>query len=125
MAIQISEIAGSVPEELVEALRFRSLGGGCFEKQYNPELVEKAFASIKYQLKNLQASARGRDAGAGLEVRIRSALNSVSAENDSNTPDFILAQYLIGCLNAFNIATNQRTDWYDTTINADGPSNEA
>jgi len=29
-------------------------------------------------------------------------LNRNSAENASNTPDFILAKYLIFCLNAFN-----------------------
>ena len=44
--------------------------------------------------------------------KLASLLNSVSAENKSNTPDFILAQYLIECLNAFNKATNERSNWY-------------
>lgn len=39
-------------------------------------------------------------------------LNKHSQENDSNTPDFILAEYLKNCLNAFNLATNRRENWY-------------
>jgi hypothetical protein len=50
---------------------------------------------------------------ARLEERIRAAVNSASAENASNTPDFILASYLIACLDAFNAATNARAKWYD------------
>jgi hypothetical protein len=40
------------------------------------------------------------------------AINSVSAENDSNTPDFILAEYLVHCLEGFAIASVNREDWY-------------
>jgi len=43
---------------------------------------------------------------------LRSIINKYSKENASNTPDFILATYLCNCLDAFNIAVNQRTDWY-------------
>jgi hypothetical protein len=35
-----------------------------------------------------------------------------SAENGSNTPDFILAQYLTSCLAAFDEAVNAREKWY-------------
>jgi len=33
-------------------------------------------------------------------------INKYSKENDSNTPDYILAEYMINALNAFNIAKN-------------------
>ena len=33
-------------------------------------------------------------------------------ENASNTPDFILAQYLCNCLKAWEEATQQRETWY-------------
>jgi len=46
------------------------------------------------------------------EEDLRSAINRTSQENASNTPDFILAQYLKGCLDAFNTATQQRETWY-------------
>jgi len=35
-------------------------------------------------------------------------LNRYSKENDSNTPDCVLAQYLGDCLRAFNLAVNTR-----------------
>ncbi len=43
---------------------------------------------------------------------IRDAINRHSAENASNTPDFILAQYLEGCLAAFNTAVQEREAWH-------------
>ena len=39
-------------------------------------------------------------------------INSHSRENASNTPDFILAQYLEACLTAFDTAVQQREIWY-------------
>lgn len=47
-----------------------------------------------------------------LEHALADALNRFSAENPSNTPDWILAQYLLGCLAAWNQATQQRERWY-------------
>jgi len=40
-------------------------------------------------------------------------LNTHSAENRSNTPDFILAEYMLTCLNAFDDAVNNRAKWYE------------
>lgn len=48
---------------------------------------------------------------ANLEEDIGAVLNRYSAENGSNTPDFILASYLLDCLTAFNRATNRREFW--------------
>lgn len=47
-----------------------------------------------------------------LEQEIRCALNRASRENESNTPDFILAEYLVACLEAFEKSTNDRRKWY-------------
>lgn len=43
-----------------------------------------------------------------LEKDIAALLNKHSAENNSNTPDFILAQFLSGCLASFDTAVQQR-----------------
>lgn len=43
---------------------------------------------------------------------IQTAINRNSAENGSDTPDFILAEFLTGCLAAFDAATSQRDKWY-------------
>ena len=47
-----------------------------------------------------------------LEKELTQLLNRFSLENGSNTPDFILAQYLLACLDAWNIAVHQREVWY-------------
>lgn len=47
-----------------------------------------------------------------LEIDITKVLNAASAEKESNTPDWILAEYLIACLVAFNTASLRREDWY-------------
>lgn len=47
-----------------------------------------------------------------LERGLAEVLNRYSQENPSNTPDFILAQYLLGCLAAWNIGVQRREDWY-------------
>ncbi len=39
-------------------------------------------------------------------------INTRSLETESNTPDFVLAEYLEGCLNTFDKAVNKRSDWY-------------
>ena len=46
------------------------------------------------------------------EQELRRLINAHSMENASNTPDNILAEYLAGCLAAFNIAMQQREQWY-------------
>lgn len=48
-------------------------------------------------------------------TELRELLNRRSMENGSDTPDFILAQYLTDCLRAWNKATNRREDWYGRT----------
>jgi hypothetical protein len=39
-------------------------------------------------------------------------INRHSMENASETPDFILAEYLYECLISFNLASNKRENWY-------------
>ena len=39
-------------------------------------------------------------------------INGYSMENNSHTPDFLLAQYLERCLDAFDEATRARDRWY-------------
>ena len=51
-------------------------------------------------------------------------INRHSIENGSNTPDFILAEYLTRCLFAFEAATNHRERWYGKP-KSPGGGNEA
>jgi hypothetical protein len=52
----------------------------------------------------------------GFEQNLRRLINAQSVENLSNTPDFILAEYLSGCLNAFNYAVQRREQWYGRKV---------
>ena len=47
-----------------------------------------------------------------LRSDIKGALNRASAENGSDTPDHVLADYLLACLDAFDAATHARSAWY-------------
>jgi len=46
------------------------------------------------------------------ETELTGLINHYSIENASNTPDFILAQFISGCLESFNGAVQQREKWY-------------
>jgi len=50
------------------------------------------------------------------EHALTSVINKYSKENDSNTPDFILAQFLISCLDAFGITSLKRERWYGKNL---------
>lgn len=43
---------------------------------------------------------------------LRKLINHHSKENGSDTPDFILADYLVACLAGFDAATKARDAWY-------------
>jgi len=46
------------------------------------------------------------------EKELIKLINRHSQENTSNTPDFILASFILRCLSAFDFAVNNRSDWY-------------
>lgn len=46
------------------------------------------------------------------EKELEILINRHCVENASNTPDFILAQYMKACLLAFETATQQRETWH-------------
>lgn len=45
-------------------------------------------------------------------TELRQLINRLSLENDSMTPDWVLADYLIACLDAWNGTTAARESWY-------------
>lgn len=50
-----------------------------------------------------------------LRADIESAINRNSAENGSDTPDYILARYMEACLAAFDLAVRDRDEWHGFT----------
>lgn len=53
---------------------------------------------------------------AELEKKLSDLLNCESRESDSNTPDFLLAEFMVSCLDAFELASNRREVWYGVTL---------
>lgn len=49
---------------------------------------------------------------ADLCLTIAGCINVASAENGSDTPDFIIAEYLVDCLEALDAAVRKREKWY-------------
>lgn len=60
----------------------------------------------------------------GLERDIAKILNIYCQELRSDTPDFILAQYLLRCLDNFSQTVQRREDWYGRKLLKDKPSPE-
>lgn len=50
---------------------------------------------------------------AEFENLLASVINKCSMENGSDTPDFILAGFLNGCLVAFDTASRLREEWHN------------
>ncbi len=48
--------------------------------------------------------------------RIQVLLNKTCQENANDTPDFVLAEYLINCLKAYNEAVKARDKWWDVKM---------
>ncbi len=71
--------------------------------------------------KSRDIRAMGQTTYPALEDKISKVLNEFSQENDSNTPDFILAQYMLRCLTAWNTAMAQREVWYGRTERPERP----
>jgi len=55
---------------------------------------------------------------------LREVINKHCKENGSNTPDFVLAEYLDNCLKVFDLAIKSRENWYGKELNPPGLSNE-
>lgn len=50
------------------------------------------------------------------EAELASLINKYNMENGSNTPDFIIANYLVECLKTFNQAAVWRERWYSVKL---------
>lgn len=48
----------------------------------------------------------------GFRAELETLINRNSRENGSDTPDFILADYMADCLDAYDKAVTRRTEWH-------------
>lgn len=59
---------------------------------------------------------RSENQRAELVRDVATVLNKQSAENCSNTPDFILAEVMVSALEAFEDGSRQRERWYGSGL---------
>lgn len=59
---------------------------------------------------------RGLPAPRNFQEHLEHIINYYSQENGSDTPDFILAQYLNECLGVWNKNMQRREEWYGRPI---------
>lgn len=52
----------------------------------------------------------------GFRTELEKLINRESRENGSDTPDFILADYLQDCLNSWDKAVSAREKWYGRSV---------
>ena len=66
-------------------------------------------------VKMLEGGAMENTTGSiySFEEELTDLINKYSQENQSDTPDFILANYVKNCLAAFTLAVKARDKWYD------------
>lgn len=68
-----------------------------------------------------EISPDGSLVGSEFRKELESLLNRHSKENGSDTPDFVLADFLIRSLAAFDAATTRRSEWYSPAATAAVP----
>jgi hypothetical protein len=56
------------------------------------------------------------------ERDLAEVLNKHSMDNGSNTPDYILARYLIRCLDNFREVNQERESWFGTPLRINNDS---
>ncbi len=45
---------------------------------------------------------------------LKNLLNTYSKENENNTPDYVLAEYLESCLDNYNATIKKRNEWFNS-----------
>lgn len=77
-------------------------------KRAGQEVTSKAWIR-PYSIRETETIMRD---GTSFTNELKKLINRYSEENRSNTPDFILANYLVACLDAFNASAQAREKWY-------------
>ncbi len=66
---------------------------------------EKSCAKLEKQFREAHENERA------FQAELAAVINKYSREGRSNTPDFILAGYLVNCLEAYEVAMEWREEW--------------
>lgn len=120
LALEIEQETGKQYEQLVNRLRIMGdqmahiLAGLLQGHTTSDYVIKEALEDWRLMKPPAEAKATNNPYKdyRSLRQEIQHVLNRACAENKSDTPDHILAQYLMDCLSAFDNAVNLRTAWY-------------
>lgn len=76
------------------------------------EVLEQCYILQEYMFRDTLNISLIMKTPLTFEKELEILINKYSKENDSNTPDFIIKDYLLKCLDTFNSTTNSREKWY-------------
>lgn len=79
--------------------------------------LRQALENSRAQCEQLKSKCKET---ANFREKLGHLINYESLENGSDTPDFILAEYLADCLTAFDKAVTRRSKWYAQPVSEDG-----
>ena len=69
-------------------------------------------ADVKSCAKMEKQFREARENERAFQAELAAVINKYSREGRSNTPDFILAGYLVNCLEAYEAAMDRHDEWY-------------
>lgn len=76
----------------------------------------EVFSKLALSTPGDEAKGQTGSGDSSFVTELTKLLNRKCQENRSNTPDFIIADYLLRSLEAFNIAVRAREDWYGVQL---------
>lgn len=99
MSAELAEHTVLINQLVYKLNELRKLRAEFTELQEKFDLIQKLNTNSRSELTTLQAE-------------LTALLNKYSREQNSGTPDFILAEYIMRSLSAFEYATGARDTWY-------------
>ena len=73
--------------------------------------IEAGKKSLAFDVEDVGCQAQ-KDPAPSFQKALESLLNRYCKDNASNTPDFLLAEYMLNVLDAFTTLNNKRERWY-------------
>ena len=77
--------------------------------------IEAGKKSLAFDVEDVGCQAQ-KDPAPSFQKALESLLNRYCKDNASNTPDFLLAEYMLNVLDAFTTLNNKRERWYGRRV---------
>ena len=77
--------------------------------------IEAGKKSLAFDVEDAGCQAQ-KDPVPSFQKELESLLNRYCKDNASNTPDFLLAEYMLNVLDAFTTLNNERERWYGRKV---------